>query len=71
MDLRVVCGLPHAIPDLNPEDVLVTNQPRVLRNLLDQGYLMAVGEVSTHSALMGASGIVPSEIGDTIRELVE
>ena len=70
VDLRVICGLPHALPDLQPGDVLVTDQPRELRNLLDQGFEMAVGEISTHSALMGASGIVPSETGDTIRELL-
>jgi putative methanogenesis marker 13 metalloprotein len=70
VDLRVICGLPHALPDIQPEDVLVTDQPRELRNLLDMGFTMAVGEISTHSALMGATGIVHSETGDTIRELV-
>lgn len=70
VDLRVICGLPHALPDIQPNDVLVTDQPRELRNLLEMGFTMAVGEISTHSALMGATGIVHSETGDTIRELV-
>lgn len=69
-DLRVVCGLPHALPDISPDDILVTDQPRILRRLVDQGYKMAVGEISTHSMLMGATGIVHSELGDTIRELI-
>ncbi|MCQ5376323.1 MAG: Ni-sirohydrochlorin a,c-diamide reductive cyclase catalytic subunit, partial [Methanomassiliicoccales archaeon] len=71
IDLRVLCGLPHAIPDLKVEDILVTDQPRELRNFIDSGFTLAVGEISTHSMLMGARGIVHSELGDTIRELVD
>jgi putative methanogenesis marker 13 metalloprotein len=69
-DLRIIAGLPHAVPDLRPEDILVTDQPRELTNFLDQG-LCAVGEISTHSALMGVDYVVHSEIGDTIREVVD
>ena len=69
--LRVICGLPHAIPDLRREDILVTDQPRELRNFLDEGFDYSVGEISTHSALMGATGIVHSELGDTIRDIVD
>ncbi|MFP4170645.1 MAG: Ni-sirohydrochlorin a,c-diamide reductive cyclase catalytic subunit [Methanomassiliicoccales archaeon] len=71
LDLRLVVGLPHALPDLREEDLLVTDQPRQLRHLLDQGYRRSVGEVSTHSALMGATGVVPSETGDLIRQLAD
>ncbi|MEM3059849.1 MAG: Ni-sirohydrochlorin a,c-diamide reductive cyclase catalytic subunit, partial [Methanomassiliicoccales archaeon] len=71
IDLRIICGLPHAIPDLKKEDILVTDQPRELRNFIDSGFAYAVGEISTHSMLMGARGIVHSELGDTIRELVD
>ena len=71
VDLRVICGLPHAVPDITQKDVLVTDQPRVLRNFIDAGFEYSVGEISTHSALMGATGIVHSELGDTIREVVD
>jgi len=70
-DLRVICGLPHAVPDLGKGDILVTDQPRELRNFLDEGFEFSVGEISTHSALMGATGVVDSELGDTIREVVD
>ena len=68
-DLRVIVGLPHAVPGIGVDDVLVTDQPRQLANLIAQGHRYAVGEISSHSAIMAATGIVATETGDTIREL--
>jgi Ni-sirohydrochlorin a,c-diamide reductive cyclase subunit CfbD len=70
-DVRVIAGLPHAVPRLRKDDVLVTDQPRELRNYLDQGFSNSVGEVSTHADVMSTHAIVPSELGNTIREVVE
>jgi putative methanogenesis marker 13 metalloprotein len=70
-DVRVIAGLPHAVPRLRKDDVLVTDQPRELRNYLDQGFSNAVGEISTHSDVMGTHSIIASELGNTIREVVE
>lgn len=69
--VRVVAGLPHALPRLRPDDILVTDQPRELRNYLDQGYSNSVGEISTHADVMSTHAIIHSELGDTIREVVE
>lgn len=70
-DLRVVAGLPHAVPGLRKEDILVTDQPRELRNYIDQGYLLSVGEVNTHADVMSTDRVLFSELGNTIREIVE
>lgn len=69
-DLLVVAGVPHAIPGLGQGDVLITDQPRELSNLISLGHVNAVGEISSHSMVMGARRIVPLETGDTLRELV-
>ncbi|MBR2255725.1 MAG: Ni-sirohydrochlorin a,c-diamide reductive cyclase catalytic subunit [Candidatus Methanomethylophilaceae archaeon] len=68
-DLRIVLGICHALPDLRPDDILVTDQPRELRNYLEQG-LTAVGEISSHTMVMGAEGIVRLETADTIRVML-
>jgi len=70
-DVRVVAGLPHAVPEIRKTDILVTDQPRELRNYLDQGFQFSVGEISTHAAVMKASSVLRSELGETIREVVE
>lgn len=70
-DLRVVAGLPHAVPGLRKEDVLVTDQSRELRNYIDQGYLLSVGEVTTHADVMSTEKVLFSELGNTIREIVD
>ncbi len=68
-DLMILCGIPHAYPNPPPEAILITDQPRQLANYLDQGY-EAVGEISSHSMVMGTRKIVPLETGDTIRDLL-
>ncbi len=70
-DVRVLAGLPHAVPRLRKEDILVTDQPRELRNYLDNGFSNSVGEISTHADVMSTHSIIPSELGKTIREVVE
>lgn len=69
-DLRIFTGIPHAYMGLRSDDLVVTDQPRILAGLLDRGF-QAVGEIASHSMVMGARDIIPSETGDTIRELIE
>jgi hypothetical protein len=68
-DLLIIIGIPHAYPELFPGNLLVTDQPRQLANYLSMG-LDAVGEVSSHSMVMGVKSIIPLETGDTLRELL-
>jgi putative methanogenesis marker 13 metalloprotein len=68
-DLLIIVGIPHAYPGYAKEDILITDQPRQLANYLNHGYPLAVGEISSHSIVMGTRKIVPLETGDTIREL--
>ena len=60
--------MPHAVPRLRKDDILVTDQPRELRNYLDNGFSNSVGEISTHADVMSTHSIIPSELGKTIRE---
>ena len=50
---------------------LPTDQPRQLANYLNQGCRWAVGEISSHTMVMGAHSIVPLETADTLREMLE
>jgi putative methanogenesis marker 13 metalloprotein len=68
-DLLVIVGIPHAYPDLEAGQILITDQPRQLSNYLSKGY-DAVGEISSHAMVMNVRRIVPTETGDTIRELL-
>ncbi|MBI0584290.1 MAG: Ni-sirohydrochlorin a,c-diamide reductive cyclase catalytic subunit [Methanomassiliicoccus sp.] len=70
-DLRIVAGLPHAVPGLRKEDVLVTDQPRELRNYIDQGFQRSVGEINTHAEVMSTEKVLYCELGNTIREIVD
>ncbi len=70
-DLTILAGLPHAVPNISKNDILVTDQPRELRNYLENGFELAVGEISTHAAVMKTSSVLHCELGDTIREVVE
>ncbi|MDR3075529.1 MAG: Ni-sirohydrochlorin a,c-diamide reductive cyclase catalytic subunit [Candidatus Methanoplasma sp.] len=68
-DLLVIIGIPHAYPELGGDQILITDQPRQLSNYLSKGY-DAVGEISSHSMVMNVRRIVPTETGDTIREIL-
>ncbi|HEY3419561.1 MAG TPA: Ni-sirohydrochlorin a,c-diamide reductive cyclase catalytic subunit [Methanomassiliicoccales archaeon] len=70
-EVRIIAGLPHSLPRLRRDDVLVTDQPRELRNYLDKGFQNSVGEISTHADVMSTHSIIDSELGNTIREVVE
>jgi putative methanogenesis marker 13 metalloprotein len=67
-DLTVILGICHAYPTLDENCILTTDQPRELKNYLDQG-LSAVGEVGSHGMVMGADGIITLETAQTLREL--
>ncbi|MCQ2070141.1 MAG: Ni-sirohydrochlorin a,c-diamide reductive cyclase catalytic subunit [archaeon] len=69
-DLKIILGICHAYPDMGKDDILITDQPRELANYLDQNFTCAVGEVSSHNMVMGATGIVHLETADTLREIV-
>ena len=68
-DLTVVLGICHGYPALGEDCILVTDQPRELRNYLQQG-LSAVGEAGSHGMVMGAEHIVTLETAQTLRELI-
>ena len=70
-DLRIIAGLPHIVPNLKTDDILVTDQPREIRNYIDKGFEYSIGEINTHAAVMSARSIIPSELGNTIREVVD
>ncbi len=69
-DLLIVLGIPHAYPGLSEKDILITDQPRQLANYLSNGYINSVGEISSHSMVMGTRRIVSLETGDTLREMI-
>jgi len=69
-DMSILVGIPHAYPKPDKKDIMITDQPRQLTNYLNAGYDNAVGEISSHSRVMGTHKIVPLETGDTIRELL-
>lgn len=69
-DLLVITGIPHAYPELSPDNILITDQPRQLANYLNSGFGLSVGEIASHSMVMNVHSIVPLETGDTIREML-
>lgn len=70
-DMRIIAGLPHQLTGLRQDDVLITDQPRELRNYLDHGFIYSVGEVTTHADVMKTNKVIHCELGDTIREVVD
>ena len=70
-DLTIILGICHAVPGYGKDDILITDQPRQLANYLNQGCQWAVGEISSHTMVMGAHSIVPLETADTLREMLE
>ncbi len=69
-DLTVIMGICHAYPDIKEDDILITDQPRQLANYINSGFPNSVGEISSHSLVMGTDTIIPLETADTLRELV-
>ena len=69
-DLTVILGICHGYPELNEKCILITDQPRELRNYLQQG-LSAVGEAGSHGMVMGTKSIVTLETAQTLREMIQ
>ena len=69
-DLLIIVGIAHSYPDIPKDAILITDQPRQLANYLNSGYVNSVGEISSHSMVMGTRNIVPLETADTIREML-
>lgn len=69
-DLTIILGICHAYPGFGKDDILITDQPRQLANYLNMGCEWAVGEISSHTMVMGAHSIVPMETADTLREML-
>ncbi len=69
-DLTVIVGICHAYPGIRENDILITDQPRQLSNYLNEGFSNSVGEISSHSMVMGVRRIIPMETSETLRELV-
>ncbi len=68
-DLLIACGIVHAIPALDRNALLVSDQPREVDNYLREGFRDVVSEPDIHARVMSAHGIVRTELGDTLREL--
>jgi len=72
-DFAVLLGIPHAVPlkryGINMEIFSVTNGPRTIEPLKWLGHEHAVLEIDLHPKTMGATGIIPSEFGDTLLKL--
>ncbi len=69
-DLTIILGICHGYPDLKREDILITDQPRQLTNYINSGFPNAVGEIASHSMVMGTDTIIALETADTLREMV-
>jgi putative methanogenesis marker 13 metalloprotein len=74
-DFAVLLGIPHGVPlatySLNMEIFSVTNGPRTIEPLKWLGHDHAVLEIDLHPKTMGATGIIPSEFGDTLLKLAD
>ncbi len=71
-DFAVISGVPHAVPasSLKGLEVFsITNGPRQVRPLRDQGHKHVVVELDLHPKTMGVTSIVESELGATLRAL--
>jgi len=72
-DFAVLLGIPHAVPlekySVKMEIFSVTNGPRTIEPLRWLGHDHAVLEIDLHPKTMGATGIIPSEFGDTLLKL--
>jgi len=72
-DFAVLLGIPHAVPlekdSVKMEIFSITNGPRTIEPLRWLGHDHAVLEIDLHPKTMGATGIIPSEFGDTLLKL--
>jgi len=71
-DFAVISGVPHAVPMSclsGMELFSVTNGPRQVKPLRDLGHDHVVVEIDLHPKTMGATSIIESEFGATLRAL--
>lgn len=71
-DFAVISGVPHAVPAsaLQGLEVFsITNGPRQVKPLRDQGHEHVIVEIDLHPKTMGTTSIVESEFGATLRSL--
>ncbi|MFX1451862.1 MAG: Ni-sirohydrochlorin a,c-diamide reductive cyclase catalytic subunit [Promethearchaeota archaeon] len=69
-ELKILLGLPHAIPLTNKEKcIVVTNGPREVEPLRELGYEYVGVELTSHSDVMGTNKIVTSELGLELRKI--
>ena len=72
-DFAVLLGIAHGVPlgkyNIKMEIFSVTNGPRTIEPLKWLGHDHAVLEIDLHPKTMGATGIIPSEFGDTVLKL--
>lgn len=73
LDLVVVIGVPHAlkIDELNVESIAVTDGPRLVKALHDDGYDYVIAELDAHSKTLGVSNIVDSDFGTMLRSVIK
>lgn len=73
-DFAVLLGIPHAVLlekyGIKMETFSVTNGPRTIEPLKWLGHDHVVLEIDLHPKTMGATGIIPSEFGDTLLKLM-
>ncbi|MFX0132548.1 MAG: Ni-sirohydrochlorin a,c-diamide reductive cyclase catalytic subunit [Candidatus Hodarchaeota archaeon] len=69
-DLKILLGLPHAIPLKNRKNcIAITNGPREVEPLREMGYKNVGVELTSHSDVMGTNKIVTSELGAELRKI--
>lgn len=71
-DFAFIVGVPHAIPPhylAEVECISVTNGPRQVEPLMEQGHRFVVVEVDLHPRTLGVTRIVESELGAVIRSM--
>jgi len=71
-DFALIAGVPHAIPPEYLEGIecfSVTNGPRQVEPLKEQGHRHVMVEVDLHPKTLGVREIVRSEFGDILRSL--
>ena len=72
-DLTVVVGVPHAlkIENVPGESIAVTDGPRLVEALREDGYDHVVAELDAHSKTLGVDSIVDSDFGMMIRSIID
>ncbi len=71
-DFAVIAGVPHAIPESYLEGIecfSITNGPRQVAPLKEQGHAHVMVEIDLHPNTIGVRAIVESEFGSVLRSL--